>query len=300
MITRQAAPLALLMALLAANCGGGSSPAGPGAIPTPAPSGVPGATVGPEGGTVTSQDGEAVLVVPAGALASPTALTLQTAPTGLGLDPSMVGSAYALGPVGTRFAAPAELSITYDPNLAPLGAAESDLRVQQLEGTTWRTPPGRVDAGAQRAVASVGEAATYAVRWPEPPPSCGSPAHAEFDFWLGDWDYVVGGRVVGFNQISRANGGCVVHENFNGGQGRSVSFRGVDQAWYQTYIDRNGQRIEMRGRLEGRRMVLYAAPDSRFVWDPVTASRILYFVENSTDGGATWSAAGAANEYVRR
>jgi hypothetical protein len=82
--------------------------------------------------------------------------------------------------------------------------------------------------------------------------------------------------------------------------GRSVSFRGVDQAWYQTYIDRNGQRIEMRGRLEGRRMVLYAAPDSRFVWDPVTASRILYFVENSTDGGATWSAAGAANEYVRR
>ena len=298
-MTRQAGLLALIVIPLAASCGGGSSPSAPGPVPTPAPTGGPSTTIGAEGGTLNSQDGDAVLVVPAGALASPTALALRPAVTGLGLDPALVGQAYALEPDGVRFAKLSELSITYDPDAAPVGASESELRVQRLEGASWHTPPGSVDTGGRRAVASVDEAATYAVRWPDPARSCGSRADAEFDFWLGEWDYVAGGRVVGFNQISRDAGGCVVRENFNGGQGRSVSFRGADGAWYQTYIDQNGLRMEMRGRLEGRRMVLYAAPDSRFVWDPVSGNRILYFVERTADGSA-WSAAGGVNEYIRR
>jgi hypothetical protein len=289
--------LALLALLFAAACGGGDSPSGPGpSAPSPSPSAAPGPTIGAEGGTLTSSDGRAVLVVPPSALPSATPLTLRSQAGGV--DPSLVGPTYVLGPDGTSFARPVELSLAYDPDLAPLGADESELRVQKFETTSWTTPSGRADTAARRVIANVDAAGTFAVRWPEPAASCGGHADAEFDFWLGDWDYVVGGRVVGTNQITRDAAGCVVHENYNSGSGRSVSFRGDDSAWYQTYVQA-GSRLEMRGGLEGRRMLLYTTPASRFVWDPVSDDRVLYFAESTSDGGATW-APGPINEYVRR
>ena len=81
-------------------------------------------------------------------------------------------------------------------------AQDRSIRPYEVELFAQRHLDARRAAEAE-SVASVDEAAIFAVRWPDPARSCGSRADAEFDFWLGEWDYVVGGRVVGFNQISR-------------------------------------------------------------------------------------------------
>src|SRR5688500_4580627 len=105
-----------LIALLAA-CGGGTDPTQP---PPPPPAG----GIGPAGGTVTSPDGRVTLVIPANALTANTAISV--APEGaVPLDPRAVtGSAYRVTPAGTQFAVPATLTLTYNPDLRPIGVAE--------------------------------------------------------------------------------------------------------------------------------------------------------------------------------
>ena len=61
-------------------------------------------TIGPLGGTISA--GPHTLVIPAGALTSPTAITM-TAPTGLGVN------AVKFAPEGLRFNAPAALTMSY-------------------------------------------------------------------------------------------------------------------------------------------------------------------------------------------
>src|SRR6059036_1337039 len=69
------------------------------------------ATIGPLGGSISA--GPHTLVVPPGALLSPTAITM-TAPTGLGVN------AVKFQPQGLRFLAPATLSMSYS-NCSLLG-----------------------------------------------------------------------------------------------------------------------------------------------------------------------------------
>ena len=61
-------------------------------------------TIGPLGGTISA--GPHTLVIPPGALTSPTAITM-TAPTGLGVN------AVKFQPAGLRFATPAALTMSY-------------------------------------------------------------------------------------------------------------------------------------------------------------------------------------------
>jgi hypothetical protein len=271
--------LPVLVATLA--CGVATTPTAPTSLPSPAG----GTTVGATGGTVTSADGRAVLRIPPGALASPVSITLVTASE---LDASAASPVYQLGPAGTSFAVPAELTIALAADEGPLGVAPDELRLHVKDGSAWR------------AVEGVAAAGSYRLRWPGPSGPCTSPAHAEFDFWLGTWNYVVNGNVVAPNVITRSADGCLVHEFYAGGSGRSISYRGRDGAWYQTYVSAN-LNIRMRGALEGRRMVLYGSTNAstRFFWDPVTPDRVRYVVETTRDGGATWQEVGPS-EYVRR
>ncbi len=70
------------------------------------------ATIGPDGGTITAADGGATLVVPRGALAASTTISIQavtnTLPMGLG------DHAYQFLPEGLVFAVPARLTLAYD------------------------------------------------------------------------------------------------------------------------------------------------------------------------------------------
>jgi len=282
--------LFLGLALPAFGCGGGSaSPSGPS---TPAPSPTPDATVGPAGGTVSAAGGAVRLVVPAGALSTSVGLTLRAA-TQVPLDPHAVGgAAYVIGPAGTTFAVPATLSIGFDGGRAPSGVETADLRVHLLAGDAWQALAGAAEASAGQAAAPVAGAGTYGVRWLGPREPCASARDADFDFWLGSWNYRQSNGGTGTNDITREGGGCLIEEHFQdaaGGRGRSVSlFSRGDGKWHQTYIDSSGGRIVLVGSLDGGRMVMNTTPTERTTWDPLDANTIRYFTESTSDGGQTW------------
>ncbi len=132
--------LLVLLALVAAGCGGGdSSPSGPdpegNAIPTDpgTPTGAPAsATIGAAGGTLAVDGGRFTLLVPPGALGADTAITIRpitsTAWGG-------VGDAYRLEPDGLTFALP--VGLEFRPTAGDLeGSAPvfADVAVQDHDG----------------------------------------------------------------------------------------------------------------------------------------------------------------------
>lgn len=99
--------------------------------------------IGPDGGTISSSDNRVQLVIPAGALAKPTEISIQPitnqAPHGLGL-------AYRFLPDGTTFAKPASLIFSYDPNRVSANHAEAFRVATQGADRKWyRTPDVVVD-----------------------------------------------------------------------------------------------------------------------------------------------------------
>lgn len=68
-------------------------------------------TIGAEGGTLSSSDGNVQLTIPAGALVKATTITIQPVTNQL---PAGMGLAYRFSPDGTQFAKPAELTFSYD------------------------------------------------------------------------------------------------------------------------------------------------------------------------------------------
>ena len=285
------------LALTLASCGGGGSPAGPTTPPPPA------STIGPSGGTVTSSDGVARLVVPAGALAGSVPLTVQ-ATTSVPLDPHASGrNGYQVAPAGATFALPARLSVRYDTSLGPSGTDEREWRLSVVNAGEWETlAQGALDLAAREASAPITGAGTYGVRWPGPQSACGSGHDREFDFWLGSWNFSAASAFPGTNEITKEGNGCLVEEHFqdtSGTRGRSVSlFSRLDGRWHQTYVDSRGNRLVLIGSLDDGRMVLYDSPTHRFLWQTTRADVVRYWEETSADGGATWNV-GFDSNYTR-
>lgn len=284
-----------LLASALAACGGGS--AGPTAPSTTLPA-TP--TVGAAGGTVSGASSR--LVVPAGALAQPVALTLRGT-TAVPLDPyAVVNGSVEVGPAGTAFATPATLLLRYASAQPPLGVDPRELRLHVLEGGEWRpVPAGSVDPAAGEVSAPITAAGIFGVCWVVGTSVvCAGADARQFDFWLGAWNLVVPNGVAGTNDIVR--NGCVLEEEFrevSGTIGRSVSFlSSADRRWYQTYIDSRGGRVPLHGVLEGRDMVLYQEPGgARSTWQPLDADRVRFFQE-AANGGA-WRTT-FDSTYVRR
>ena len=95
-------------------------------------------TIGPSGGTLATRDGSSV-EIPAGALASPTAITIQVlAPGALpgGGIPGLAG--LELGPEGQTFLAPITITLAFEPAALPPMTQGSDLAV-------FTTPAGTMD-----------------------------------------------------------------------------------------------------------------------------------------------------------
>ncbi|HUS29928.1 MAG TPA: hypothetical protein VMZ53_15590 [Kofleriaceae bacterium] len=115
-----------------------SPPDSPTDAPPDAPPVMAAMQVGSTGGTLTTTDG-VKLVIPAGALATMTNITITQLTNNL--PNGVVSNVYELGPDGTQFATPVELTIPYD--VAKLGSQpESDLVVAsnnqgQARGTGW-------------------------------------------------------------------------------------------------------------------------------------------------------------------
>ncbi|MEZ5320328.1 MAG: hypothetical protein R2752_23195 [Vicinamibacterales bacterium] len=281
-------PLFIVLLLAASACGGSPTSASQ----TPAPPASSGTSIGPAGGSVTSADGLARLDVPASALSAAVALTLQPT-TSVPLDPMAVGrSSYEILPAGVQFQVPARLRIGYIPNLRPSGTAETELRLHHLAGGAWAldTAAPETDAAAHTVAGTIGASGTYAVRWPAPTDPCVKPEDRQFDFWLGEWTFsqTVPVTSSGVNSITRDPTGCLILENFNGGNGRSVSFYSrVDDQWHQTYIDTSGNRVTMAGAFDGTRMTLYSSAAGRWTWEPTDPTTIRYFGESLLSGAWT-------------
>ncbi len=102
-----------------------------------------GGIVGSPGGSVASADGRLTLLVPSGALAQNTSITVSSSsgPLVRGL---LAGSVYDLGPSGTTFSNPVTLTIRYDPSHIPTGIHESSVKLYQNSGNGWKRVPGSI------------------------------------------------------------------------------------------------------------------------------------------------------------
>ena len=135
-------------------------------------------------------------------------------------------------------------------------------------------------------------------------PCLSNPDCRHFDFWIGEWDVYVGQQKVGENSITRAKGGCAIHENYTTQRnyaGQSINFYSpVDSKWHQHWVGSSG---DAEHYLETKREwgLLQFVSDFMTPRGTVTLSRLTFTLnedgtvrqlfESSTDDGKTWTAA---------
>ncbi len=139
------------------------------------------------------------------------------------------------------------------------------------------------------------------------PQPCSAPEQKQMDFWLGDWELTWPGNSTGdaghgTNSINRILDGCIVEENFSGGEsmhlrGRSVSiFEARAGRWKQTWVDNEGGYLDFSGEFKDGQMVLAreaVRPDGskvqqRMVFKNIGRNEFDWSWERSLDGGKTW------------
>ena len=107
------------------------------------------AMIGAAGGTLAGPSGSQ-LVVPAAALAQPTSITIAQSSSGAPALPAgstTVGAMFALTPHGTSFAAPATISVPFDPSLAPAGTVPTLLKTNAAQNG-WDVVAGATVVGS--------------------------------------------------------------------------------------------------------------------------------------------------------
>lgn len=83
---------------------------------------------------------------------------------------------------------------------------------------------------------------------------CSGPEFRQFDFWVGEWDvyHATADTIVGTNHIKNILNGCVIEENWTGGngnfQGKSFNtYNAVDSTWNQVWVDTSGNTYHFKG-----------------------------------------------------
>lgn len=92
-------------------------------------------------------------------------------------------------------------------------------------------------------------------------PSCATPGHRAFDFWLGDWKVQTPeGKAPSRSRVSKELGGCIVRERLDIGEGlagESISaYDELQDLWVHTWVDNSGTVLRLDGRLRNGQMVL--------------------------------------------
>ena len=125
------------------------------------PSPPDGETIGPDGGTVTSDDANAAVVIPASALADEMAITVATAETP---PPDYIsGTAYDFGPDGTQFDQNVTLTIGYAPADLPAGTEPDSLKLCRAMGGWLPLDVFSHDAGTHTLSGEVTHFSTYGI-----------------------------------------------------------------------------------------------------------------------------------------
>lgn len=136
-------------------------------------------------------------------------------------------------------------------------------------------------------------------------PPCRAPAAAQLDFWVGDWEVRWtndGKEAHGRNRITKTLGGCVILEEFDGGDGtppRGTSVSLFDTAagkWKQVWVDNQGSWLDFEGTtVDGdfsfaRNVVTPEGPRrQRMVFRDVKPDSLTWNWEVSNDDGKTWA-----------
>ena len=133
---------------------------------------------------------------------------------------------------------------------------------------------------------------------PGPPPGCVSAEARQFDFWAGEWDVYVRGKLGGTNVIARKHNGCALVESWTGaggGTGTSVNFYDpARKRWHQTWAGSGGSFLYLDGAWDGEQMVLEGdSPQAdgtvvknRISWTPLPGGHVRQRWETSPDGQA--------------
>ncbi len=90
---------------------------------------------------------------------------------------------------------------------------------------------------------------------------CCQEEYRQFDFWLGDWQTMVNGKIAGHNKIVLLQDSCVVQENWTSAGGKYTGtsynyYSPLDSKWHQVWIDNQGQNLHLSGGLDGEQMIL--------------------------------------------
>jgi hypothetical protein len=133
--------------------------------------------------------------------------------------------------------------------------------------------------------------------------ACDTPAHRQFDFWLGEWNVrTPDGKMAGTNRVTREYDGCVVHEHYttpHGYSGESLnSYDAGRKIWHQTWVDNTGMLLLLDGQLAAEKMVLEGQTVGddgktvrhRITWTPNRDGTVRQLWE-STDAKGQWSTA---------
>lgn len=124
-----------------------------------------------------------------------------------------------------------------------------------------------------------------------------------FDFWIGIWEVrAKDGTLLGHNRVEALLEGIILQEHWRGakgGAGTSLNaFMPSKGLWRQTWVDQQGQFLDLEGALEGHQMVLRGTTSSkegpvaeRITWTPLADGRVRQLWEQSHDEGTTWTVA---------
>jgi hypothetical protein len=140
------------------------------------------------------------------------------------------------------------------------------------------------------------------------PQPCADARQKQLDFWVGEWDLTWPGEnqgevARGTNSIKHTMDGCVVEENFSGGdsmklRGMSVSlFDATAGKWKQIWVDNEGSYLDFVGGFKDGQMILAreaVRPDGtriiqRMVFKNIGPNELDWSWEASKDGGKTWT-----------
>lgn len=134
--------------------------------------------------------------------------------------------------------------------------------------------------------------------------------YSVMDFWLGEWDVYVNGRIAGYNKITKVSDGCALLEDWTSAQGTTgMSINFYDPAvskWKQTWVGGFvGEYVEI-SHAEGEILFGYSAINAE---GEEVLNRLLFKLQDdgsvrqlftaSTDGGETWQPS-FDGKYVKR
>ena len=128
------------------------------------------------------------------------------------------------------------------------------------------------------------------------------PNASDFDFWVGRWEVrVPDGTLVGTDTIEKRDGGCSIHERYDGAggsSGTSVTFYLPSRGeWRQVWTGSGGTLFDLTGKLvdgsmkmegqveyvEGNRVVAF-----RGTWTQAADGRVRQRLEEFDLGAQTW------------